>query len=191
MLQQQLVFIALITLLTQLSGCSTTATTNTGRVGAAATDQRSVGTVMDDEIIEINASNALYQDKTLNEQTHVNFTSYNFIVLITGETPSKALKSRIEQIVKSIPKVRRVHNMLNIAAPSSMLSRTSDATLTLRIKTAMVGEGDLAHRVKVVTENGTTYLMDLTSRQQGAKAVSITQQISGVQKIVKLFEYVD
>lgn len=179
-------------LLFQLTGCTTTTTTVAmGGAAITAADQRSVGTVVDDEIIELNASNAIYQDKQLNEQTHVNITSYNFIVLISGEAPTQTLKSHIEKIVKSIPKVRRIHNMLKIAAPSSILTRTSDATLTARIKASMVRNSDFSHKIKVVTENGTTYLMGVVSRAQGNKAVAITQGISGVQKIVKLFEYLD
>ncbi len=183
----------LIPALIQLSGCTaTTATTAAGGAAVAATDQRSFGTQLDDEIIELNASNAIYQDQRLNEQSHVNITSYNFIVLITGETPTKEMRGRIDAIVKSIPKVRRVHNMMTIAAPSSLLSRTSDTTLTARIKTEMLAQGNnFAHRVKVVTENGTTYLMGVVTRAQGDLAVKLTQGIGGVQKIVKLFEYID
>jgi osmotically-inducible protein OsmY len=182
----------LLPALIQLGGCTATTATTAGGAAVAATDQRSFGTQLDDEIIELNASNAIYQDQRLNEQSHVNITSYNFIVLITGETPSKEMRSRIEAIVKSIPKVRRVHNMMIIAAPSSLLSRTSDTTLTARIKAEMLGQGNnFAHRVKVVTENGTTYLMGLVNRAEGDLAVRLTQGVGGVQKIVKLFEYID
>lgn len=183
----------LLPLLTQLYGCTaTTGTAAAGGAAVAASDQRSFGTQLDDELIELNASNAIYQDQRLNEQSHVNITSYNFIVLITGETPTKENRARIEEIIKSIPKVRRVHNMMIIAAPSSMLSRTSDTALTARIKTAMLQQGNnFAHKVKVVTENGTTYLMGVVTRQQGDLAVRLTQNIGGVQKIVKLFEYLD
>ncbi len=183
----------MIPFLAQLSGCTaTTATTAAGGAAVASTDQRSFGTQLDDEIIELNASNAIYQDQRLNQQSHVNITSYNFIVLITGETPTKEMRSRIDAIVKSIPKVRRVHNMMTIAAPSSLLSRTSDTALTGRIKTEMLAQGgNFANKVKVVTENGTTYLMGVVTRAQGDLAVKLTQGIGGVQKIVKLFEYID
>lgn len=183
----------LLPLLSQLTGCTaTTVTTTATGAAVASSDQRSFGTQLDDEIIELNASNAIYQDQRLNEQSHVNIVSYNFIVLITGETPSKEMRERIGQIVKSIPKVRRVHNMMIIAAPSSMLSRTSDTTLTARIKAEMIGQGgNFANTVKVITENGTTYLMGVVTHAQGDLAVQLTQGIGGVQKIVKLFEYLD
>ncbi|MBT7307015.1 MAG: BON domain-containing protein [Gammaproteobacteria bacterium] len=186
---RKLLLLLIIPLLLQLTGCTTTSPTK--ERDAATAEQRSVGTMLDDEFIELNASNAVYQDQRLNEQTHVNITSYNFITLITGEAPTQALKSQIETLVKSIPKVRRVHNMLKIAAPSSLLTRTSDATLTVRIKSAMLGERGFSHRIKVVTENGTTYLMGIVNRDQGNRAVAVAQGISGVQKIVKLFEYTD
>ena len=191
LMRKILLLTALLPLFSQLMGCTATTVTSTaGGAAVAASDQRSFGTQLDDEIIELNASNAIYQDQRLNEQSHVNITSYNFIVLITGETPTKEMRSRIEEIVKSIPKVRRVHNMMNTAAPSSLLSRTSDTTLTARIKADMLAQGgNFAHKVKVVTENGTTYLMGVVTRQQGDLAVTLTQGIGGVQKIVKLFEY--
>ncbi len=188
-----LIPLALIPLLVMLGGCTPkSAAINLGEAGSAIVDQRSFGTQLDDEIIELNAANAIFQNDQLNDQVHFNITSYNFIVLITGEAPTKELKAQIGKIVRSIPKVRRVHNELSVAAPSSILTRTSDVTLTARIKAAMIGDGnDLAHRVKVVTENGNTYLMGLVSRRQGARAVELTQQIGGVQKIYKLFEYID
>ncbi len=190
---QRLLLVLAPFLAAQLTGCSpaTTATT-AGETVTAIADTRSFGTQLDDEIIELNAANAIYQDPKLNQQSHFNITSYNFIVLITGEATTKEIKARIQQIVQSIPKVRRVHNMMTIAAPSSILTRTSDLALTTQIKAAMISQGkNFGHRIKVVTENGTTYLMGIVTRKQGDHATSITQQISGVQKIVKLFEYTD
>lgn len=194
MFQRLSLTILLPILLMQLQGCSTTATTATAAGGAtiASSDQRTIGTLIDDQMTELRVSDAIYKDKALYEQSHINITSYNFIVLATGEAPTEALKRRIGQIIQSQPKVRRVHNMVTIAAPSSMLTRTSDTTLTGRIKSAMLGSEEIeGHKIKVVTENGTTYLMGLVTRSQGDTAVALTQGISGVQKIVKLFEYLD
>ena len=194
MLQRLSLTILLPILLLQLQGCTTTATTATAAGGAtvASSDQRTIGTLIDDQMTELRVSDAIYKNKTLYEQSHINITSYNFIVLATGEAPTEALKQQIGQIIQSQPKVRRVHNMVTIAAPSSMLTRTSDTTLTGRIKTAMLGSEEIeGHKIKVVTENGTTYLMGLVTRSQGDTAVALTQGISGVQKIVKLFEYLD
>jgi len=191
---QHLRLIALLPiLLLQLQGCTTTATTaSAGGATVVASDQRTIGTLIDDQMTELRVSDALYKDQALYEQSHVNITSYNFIVLVTGEAPTEALKQRIGKVVQSQPKVRRVHNMVTIAAPSSMLTRTSDTTLTGRIKAAMLGSEEIeGHKIKVVTENGITYLMGLVTRNQGDTAVALTQGISGVQKIVKLFEYLD
>ncbi len=194
MLNKALPIAILLATILQLQGCSTTATTVAAGSGATvvASDQRTVGTFIDDQIIELNISDAIYQDQELNDKTHINIISFNFIVLITGEAPTKELKSRIEKIVMSQPKMRRVHNMVTLAAPSSILTRTSDTALTARIKAAMLGADNFdAHKIKVVTENGSTYLMGLVTREQGTVAVTITQGISGVQKIIKLFEYID
>lgn len=185
----------LLSIFIYLQGCSTTATLATTGGGAAltSTDQRSVGSIIDDNwSIEHAAGYVINEDPELADKTHINITSYNGIVLITGEAPTKKLKADVEKVIKSMPKVRRIHNMVTVAAPSSFLTRASDTTLTARIKASMLGEENFpSSRIKVVTENGSTYLMGLVTRAEGATAVTITQGISGVQKIVKLFEYTD
>ncbi len=195
MLQKILSIALFLFIFLNLQGCSTTATLATTGGGAAVTsaDQRSIGAIIDDNwSIEHAAGYVINEDPELADKTHINITSYNGIVLITGEAPTEKLHRDVERTVKSMPKVRRIHNMVTVAAPSSFLTRASDTTLTARIKASMLGEENFpASKIKVVTENGATYLMGLVARKEGATAVTITQGISGVQKIVKLFEYTD
>ena len=180
-----------------LPGCA--AVVGTGAVGAAgvagvatATDRRSAGTVVDDEIIELKALAALRRNKDIGPSSHINATSYNGILLLTGETPSEDLRRRITKLVENMDKVRRVHNELSVAAPSSMLTRSSDAVGTARIKTALGRHSfEIAARTKVVTENGVVYLMGVVRRSEGDVATNIARKIGGVQRVVKLFEYVE
>ena len=184
-----------------LQGCaaavlSTGAPGVAGAAGAAsaatAVGRRSAGTVVDDQVIEVKATARLLRDRTIFESSHVNATSYNGILLLTGETPNLALRSRAEDLVKDIEKVRRIQNELAIVAPSSLLSRSSDAVITGKIKTAL-GRYDIrvAARTKVVTENGVVYLMGLLRSDEADAATEIARRIGGVQRVVKIFEYVD
>ncbi len=157
-----------------------------------AKDPRTTGTIIDDKGIQMKAGNELYEDEMLGDQVHINVASYNGVVLLTGETPTAEMRARAEQIVSEVDKVRRVHNEITVAAPSSGLTRSSDTLITTKIKTRMVAEKEFdSGRIKVVTENGTVYLMGLVTRQQAAVATEISRSVSGVQRVVRLFEYTD
>ncbi|MDJ0860996.1 MAG: BON domain-containing protein [Gammaproteobacteria bacterium] len=157
-----------------------------------ARDPRTTGTIIDDKGIQMKAGNELYEDEMLGDQVHINVASYNGVVLLTGETPTAEMRARAEQIVSEVDKVRRVHNEITVAAPSSGLTRSSDTLITTKVKTRMVAEKEFdSGRIKVVTENGTVYLMGLVTRQQAAVATEISRSVSGVQRVVRLFEYTD
>lgn len=171
-------------------------------IGAAAVggatvvhDRRTAGTMVDDQAIETKTVAALYREPDLMKQSHINVTSYNNIVLLSGETPTEAFRTRVEEITKGIEHVRRVYNELTIAAPSSYMNRSSDSWLTTQVKAHFVEVRDIKGfdptRVKVVSENGTVYLMGLVSRREGDAAAESARQVGGVQRVVKLFEYTD
>ena len=178
-----------------LQGCA--AMVGTSAVGAAgvagvatATGRRSAGAVVDDEVIELKALAALRRNDDIAPNSHINATSYNGILLLTGETLNEDTRRRITELVENIDKVRRVHNELAIAAPSSMLSRSSDSVITAKIKTALGRHSfEIAARTKVVTENGVVYLMGLVRRSEANVSTNIARKIGGVQRVVKLFEY--
>ncbi|HHJ14637.1 MAG TPA: BON domain-containing protein [Gammaproteobacteria bacterium] len=168
--------------------------------GAAATtvsvahDRRTAGTVLEDQNIEIRIARALGREKELSRQSHINVTAYNGIVLLSGETPTAEFRQRAGDIARRQEKVRRVHNELIIAAPSSMMTRTSDSWITTKVKAALVNikmQDFDPLRVKVVTENGTVFLMGLVTRAEAAAVTEQARTIKGVQRIVKLFEYID
>ncbi len=167
--------------------------------GAAATasvvhDRRTAGSIVEDEAIELRVLSALSKDAELHEQAHINVTSYEDVVLLSGEAPSEAMRTRAGEIARAQKEVRRVHNELVVAAPSSIMTRTSDSLITSRVKSALFGvkiDGFDPSRVKVVTENGTVYLMGLLHRAEATEVTEQTRQISGVQRIVTLYQYLD
>ena len=162
--------------------------------GTIAHDRRTTGTFIEDQAIELKAYDALGEAGDLKKQSHINVTSYNLIVLLTGETPTESYRYQAQDIVSRIERVRRVHNELSVAAPSSLMSRSSDTVITTKVKTSLFGvdlEGFDPTRVKVVTERGNVYLMGLVSRAEGDAAADRARHIGGVQRVVKLFEYID
>ena len=175
-----------------LQGCAAVIGAGAVTGAAVATDRRTAGTMLDDQMIEFKVLDVVRADDELWQQTHLNATSLNNIVLLTGEAPNDELRSRIEALVQQIPKVRRVHNEIVIAAPSSVLSRSSDSWITSKVKTNLLTWGlEEASRIKVVTENGSVYLMGLVTQDEGAKATELSRGVSGVQRVVKVFEYLD
>ncbi|RMG28800.1 MAG: BON domain-containing protein [Gammaproteobacteria bacterium] len=169
--------------------------------GAAATtaevahDRRTAGTVIDDQAIELKAFRAIHKDKTLASQSHISVTSYNLNVLLTGETPTEALRQRAAEIVRRIPRVRRVYNELVVAGPSSLTSRSNDTLITTKVKLALFHikglKGFDPTRVKVVTERGNVYLMGLLTHEEADAVAETARRVGGVQRVIKLFEYID
>lgn len=169
-----------------LGGAATTAT--------VVHDRRTAGSIVEDQAIELRIKSALRKDGEIADQTHINVTSYNGIVLLSGEAPNQSLRTRAGDIARGSKQVRRVNNEIQIAAPSSSMTRSSDSWITTKVKSSLVGvdiKGFDPSRVKVVTENGTVFLMGMIYHEEADAIVGKTQQVSGVQRIVKLFEYLD
>lgn len=177
----------------QLTGCATAIGAGASSTTLAALDRRSAGTIVDDQIIELKILSAIGQNKRLAELSHINVTSYNNMVLLSGEIPDKDLKRQAAQIAGSAhPKVRGIYNELSLAAPSSLLSRSSDLLVTGKVKSSLIAKNRLkARRVKVVTENGTVFLLGLVTKNEGRRATEATRRVGGVQRVVKLFEYIN
>ncbi|MEG0249204.1 MAG: BON domain-containing protein, partial [Pseudomonas sp.] len=128
----------------------------------------------------------------LDKGSHIVVSSYNGIVLLAGQTPRADLKSLAEQTAGQVQRVKKVHNELQVMQPSSILARNNDAWLTTKIKTQMLGDSAVpSSRIKVITENGIVYLLGLVTQKEANSATAVVQGVSGVQKIVKLFEYID
>jgi osmotically-inducible protein OsmY len=128
----------------------------------------------------------------LDKNSHIVVTSYNGVVLLAGQTPRAELKTLAEQAASEVQRVKKVHNEIQVLAPSSLLARNNDAWLTTKIKTQMLADSAIpGSRIKVVTENGIVYLLGLLTQAEATRATNLVQGVSGVQKIVKLFEYID
>lgn len=189
MLQPRILFILLLSLLI-LQGCIAAVATGAAVGSSIAYDRRTTGALIDDQGIEYKSASALYENKTLYEQSHINVTSYNGIVLITGETPSEEMKKEVSARIKVIPKVRIIHNELIIAAPSALPSRSSDSWITSKVKTKLAADQSIDPMyVKVVTERGIVYMMGIVTHAEANQAVNVAQHSAGVQRVVKIFEY--
>ncbi len=164
------------------AGAATTGT-------AVAVDRRTAGTIVDDQAIELKAMYAIRQQRELWQKSHIHVLSYNNVLLVLGQTPTESFKQAAEQAIQDIPKIRRIHNELEVAEPLPLGERSKDAWITTQIKTKLIGAKDMrAHHVKVVTENRVVYLMGLTSPEEEMTATDIAQTVPGVEKVVQIFE---
>lgn len=178
-----------------LQGCAPIVVGGAATGAAVAHDRRTTGSFIEDQAIEMKARTELNAEPELSRQAHINVTSFNMIVLVSGEAPTEALRQRAGAVVGGVEKVRRVHNEVIVAAPSSMMSRSSDTLITAKVKTSLFrikGMEDFnPTRVKVVTENGTVFLMGLLTRAEADATARTASTVGGVQRVVKLFEYQD
>lgn len=173
----------------QLSACVPVVAGGAAAGGLAASDRRTSGAYLEDEGIEWKAIK--HFNEQLGDRIHANITSYNRNVLLTGEAIDEATKQKAEAIARNIENVRNVTNELAIAGASSMTSRSNDTYLTSMVKARMLSENRFpANYVKVVTENSVVYLMGMVTRKEADDAVDIARNTDGVQKVVKVFEYV-
>jgi osmotically-inducible protein OsmY len=158
-------------------------------------DRRTTGTIVEDQGIELRAGERLRSDPALDAQTHINVTSYNQVVLLSGEAPTAELRERASELVRSDDKVRQVYNEIVIAAPSAMSARSSDSWITTKAKSALLSVDSLPDfdptRVKVVTERGVVYLFGLLTRAEADAVTETVRRVGGVQRVVRLFEYTD
>ena len=158
-------------------------------VGTAlvATDRRTSGTQLDDEAIELKSRSRM--GEVLGDRGHAIATSYNRVVLITGEVPSESDKALVGQAISGIDNVKSVVNELAVSGSASLGSRSSDTLITGRVKTAFFDAKDLmANSVKVVTERGTVYLMGRVTEREAKRAADIARSTRGVQRVVRVFE---
>ena len=166
-----------------LSACGTL----TGDPGS-----RTPETIWDDQKIEFDAAQKIKAADPQFESSHIVVVSHHGVVLLAGQVGSEALKLKAADVAASMKHVGSVHNELEISGPTSMVARSNDAWLTTKVKTKLIAHGAIdADRINVTTENGVVFLMGTVPREQAKYAVEVTQTVDGVQKIVKVFEYID
>lgn len=171
-----------------LAGCAPAViAVGVGAGAMVAADPRSAGAQVDDEAIELSLQ---ANEAVQKENVHLNVTSYNGLVLLTGEVPTAAVRDQVERIAKAANRVRSVQNELFVGPISDYSARTNDGYITSLVKTRFLDEPKFApNRVKVVTERGVVYLMGLVTRDEAAAAAQIAATTSGVTRVVKVFEY--
>jgi osmotically-inducible protein OsmY len=161
-------------------------------LSGCAHDQRSIGSMVDDAAVELKATGILTTDSRYKGQMHVNVTSVNGIVLLTGEAPTEELRDSLLETVRGIQSIRRIVNEIRIAPPSSLGARMQDSWISSKVKTRLIGtKGVHASRINVMTENRSVFLLGLVSQQEGELAANSAANASGAERIVKLFEYLD
>lgn len=157
-------------------------------VGGAmvAVDRRTAGAQFEDQAIELKASNRI---RALRPNAHVNVTSYNRMVLLTGEVMAEADRALVQAEAEKVENVRSVVNEVAVMGPSSLTARGNDGVLSTKVKATLVDAADMkATAVKVVTERGTVYLMGRVTEREAARAAQLASHVSGVQKVVRVFE---
>lgn len=154
--------------------------------------ERTFAQQIEDESIETKAKVNIHAADEALYDANIAVVSYNGYVLLAGQVGSEELKAMATNVVRKIDGVRRIYNELEIAAPSSALTRSSDTWITAKVKTWLLGRSDTeGQRVKVVTEDGVVYLMGLVTSQEAERIAAVAADISGVQRVVKLFELVN
>ena len=186
----RLLVLAVLALSALASGCAPLIVGGAVAGGAmVAVDRRQPDIMATDERIEIQASDRI-SDK-LKDQGHVNVTSYNRQVLLTGEATTEAFKQEAERIAQGVSEVRGVVNELQVAPPTSLGARSNDAYITSVVKSRMVSANKFnTIHVKVVTEASVVYLMGMVTRKEADDATEIARTTSGVKRVVRVFEYI-
>jgi len=178
-----------VALISSLQGC--VAVVAAGAVGGAmaTADRRTLGAQTEDKSIALKADTRM--GSIVGDAGHVNVNSYNRKVLLTGEVRDEAMKRKVEAEVREISNVENVINELIVSGASSYTSRSSDTLITSKVKISLADKKTVsATSFKVVTERGTVYLMGLVTQREGNIAAQVAQGVSGVMRVVKLFEYI-
>ena len=172
-----------------LQGCFGVAVAGATVGVLAATDRRSLGVQTDDEGIELKASSRI--SKEIQGRVHINFTSYNRRVLLTGEVPDEAIKTQIAEETSRIENVQGVWNELVVAGNSSLSARSNDAYITSKVKARFIDSNQFAaNHVKVVTEAGNVFLLGIVTDREAKAAIQVARNTAGVRKVVNVMQIV-
>lgn len=186
--------LTLIIMALSLQGCIFVVGAAAGAAGIAAVyDHRKIEKIAADQKVTNTIVDRLQRDPEISQSdSHIDVTCFNNVVLLTGQATSPELRQQAESIARNTDNVKRVYNELTVEGPTSSLTRTSDSWITTKIKTQMLATKDLqSGTIKVTTENGSVYLMGMVTHQQADMAVQIARKVSGVQKVMKIFQYKD
>lgn len=183
--------VVIASLALSLQGCFFVAGAAAGAAAIAVVyDHRTFENTLQDTDLSNKIAYRIRRVAALRDDSHIEVSVFHRMVLLTGETPNPEWRAQAEEITKSVSGIERVYNQITIQNPTSSLTRTSDSWITTKIKGQMLAEDDLkSSSIKVVTENGTVYLMGIVKRDQAEIAVDIARKVSGVQRVMKIFQY--
>ena len=175
-----------------LAGCTTvTGVTHQGTIDENS-GKRTVGTQVEDQNIETKISHNLRRTDARLGDARINVDAYNGVVLLTGQVPSQELKESASEVAREVRNVREVHNELAIAANLPASQRLADSWLNTRIRTNLAANDRIdSGRLRVISENGTVYLMGIVTRAEADRIVEAVSAVGGMQRIVKVFDYMD
>ncbi|WP_423185267.1 division/outer membrane stress-associated lipid-binding lipoprotein [Alishewanella sp. d11] len=172
-----------------LQGCAAAVVAGGATAVTAANDRRTLGSQIDDNGIVIRARRALSEDPTTSTGSHLNVTSYNGVVLLTGQTRTEQIREQAQRLVQDLPSVKMVHNQIRIGNNTSLTTRTRDNWIGAKVKTQLLADEQVSGlNIKVVTENAEVFLMGLVSGAEADKAVDIARNVEGVVRVIKAFE---
>lgn len=172
-----------------LQGCAAAVVAGGATAVTAANDRRTLGSQIDDNGIVIRARRALNEDQLTAKGSNLNITSYNGVVLLTGQTTSEQVREQAQRLVQDLPSVKMVHNQIRIGNNTSLTTRTRDNWIGTKVKSQLLADEQVSGlNIKVVTENAEVFLMGLVSGAEADKAVDIARHVEGVVRVIKAFE---
>lgn len=174
------------------SGCSLMVAGTVAGTGAVmAKDRRNVENIIEDEVIELRATDAIYSDKIIGKHVRINITAFNGIVLLTGEAPTEEMRTHAGQVAYAMRNVREVYNEIQVKEPISVERRANDSWLATKVKTTLIADRGLFTRARVVASDGAVYLMGLVTPAEADKIKASVNNIEGVDAMIPLFEPLD
>jgi len=173
-----------------LQGCAAAVVAGTASAITAANDRRTIGSQIDDSNIEIKASIAISEVDRLQKFAHISAVSVNGIVLLVGQVANEEMKNEANRAIESVAGIRKIHNQIRIGSNIGVTTQTHDSWLTSKVKAQLLTAKNISsNNIKVVTENAEVFLMGLVSDAEAEQAVNIARNVSGVERVIKVFEY--
>jgi osmotically-inducible protein OsmY len=173
-----------------LQGCAAAVVAGTASAVTAANDRRTIGSQIDDNNIEIKASIALSEVERLEKFANISAVSVNGIVLLVGQVANEEMRNEAQRTIEGVSGIRKIHNQIRIGSNTGITTQTHDSWLTSKVKAQLLTAKDISsNNIKVVTENAEVFLMGLVSDSESTQAVNIARNVSGVERVIKVFEY--
>ena len=173
-----------------LQGCAAAVVAGTASAVTAANDRRTIGSQIDDNNIEIKASIALSEVERLEKFANISAVSVNGIVLLVGQVSNEEMRNEAQRTIEGVSGIRKIHNQIRIGSNTGITTQTHDSWLTSKVKAQLLTAKDISsNNIKVVTENAEVFLMGLVSNSESTQAVNIARNVSGVERVIKVFEY--